>query len=596
MARTHQITIAAALTVLFLPAPPASAQQANLDWKVHDVGRVRQVVTNMGTLWGALTNYPGLIYAEFPPGSFEEHVAEGGIKVSAVVSGDTLVSNTNFNNGHQNFEFFPTNAADDTVWVVTKADGPVDIPYRPGYTAVSDQDFVTRYSDYNVLNISDHNPLYVDVIQTSYAWASPPLDEVITFTYDVVPTRHDLTDVYVAFQLQGRVGTSGVGVSLENVQDDRSILMPDDNLAIIEDRPGDSDGEAISPVGIKMFPPEGYTRKTMQWYTHHHEVPTTDELTYADQLSSGEIMQSQNLGGQAIVTLSYGPYDVAVGDTLSFVAAEIFGMGLDGLLDNATRLSVIYDQDFKVPSPPPAPPLRLEARNQQVTLRWKAEAGDPDPETFTDPYRGDDIDQPFEGYRIYKSTRSMDGPWTLLAEFDVPNGLGYDTGLEYEFTDTGLLNNFEYYYAVTAYAREDEVLDFPRLESGLLATAAGIVPGTEAPETVGRVAVVPNPYRGDAGYQDYNPPWEKPAGSRSRWLEQDRRIQFINLPAQCEIRIYTVAGDLVETLRHDDSTRGYEDWNLTSSVGQAIASGIYLFTVEDAVTGEMQVGNFVIIK
>ena len=79
-------------------------------------------------------------------------------------------------------------------------------------------------------------------------------------------------------------------------------------------------------------------------------------------------------------------------------------------------------------------------------------------------------------------------------------------------------------------------------------------------------------------------------------MEQDRRIQFINLPAQCQIKIYTLAGDLVNTLDHTDATRGYEDWNLTSSIGQAISSGIYLFTVEDMTNAKVQVGKFVIIK
>ena len=73
-------------------------------------------------------------------------------------------------------------------------------------------------------------------------------------------------------------------------------------------------------------------------------------------------------------------------------------------------------------------------------------------------------------------------------------------------------------------------------------------------------------------------------------------LQFINLPNQCEIKIYTLAGDLLETIYHDDPTKGYEDWNLTSSVGQAVSSGIYLYTVQDTATGEVQVDKFVIIK
>ena len=110
--------------------------------------------------------------------------------------------------------------------------------------------------------------------------------------------------------------------------------------------------------------------------------------------------------------------------------------------------------------------------------------------------------------------------------------------------------------------------------------------------------MVPNPYRSDAHYESYQPPWEKPEGNRPFWMEQDRRIQFINLPQHCVIKIYTLAGVLVTTIEHYDPTgqKGYTDWNLTSSVGQAIASGLYLFTAEDKKTGEVQVGKFVIIK
>jgi len=79
-------------------------------------------------------------------------------------------------------------------------------------------------------------------------------------------------------------------------------------------------------------------------------------------------------------------------------------------------------------------------------------------------------------------------------------------------------------------------------------------------------------------------------------MPQDRRIQFINLPEKCTIKIYTVAGDFVAEIFHDNPARGYEDWNLTSYVDQAIASGIYMFSVEDDITGDVQIGKFVVIK
>ena len=37
-------------------------------------------------------------------------------------------------------------------------------------------------------------------------------------------------------------------------------------------------------------------------------------------------------------------------------------------------------------------------------------------------------------------------------------------------------------------------------------------------------------------------------------------------------------------------------WDLISRFNQAVASGLYLYSVEDASTGKRQVGKFVIIK
>jgi hypothetical protein len=79
------------------------------------------------------------------------------------------------------------------------------------------------------------------------------------------------------------------------------------------------------------------------------------------------------------------------------------------------------------------------------------------------------------------------------------------------------------------------------------------------------------------------------------WMEQDRRVQFINLPSPSTIKIYTLAGDVIRELKHNDPNRGFIDWNLTSSVGQTIASGIYMFSVQDK-NGSLQIGKFVIIK
>jgi hypothetical protein len=65
--------------------------------------------------------------------------------------------------------------------------------------------------------------------------------------------------------------------------------------------------------------------------------------------------------------------------------------------------------------------------------------------------------------------------------------------------------------------------------------------------------------------------------------------------ARCRIKIFTLAGDLVESLDHDGSNGdGQAAWNLVSRSGQDISSGVYLFTV-DSPLGQ-QVGRFVVIR
>lgn len=575
------------------------AQFTNLDWKLHNVGKVRQLVTNMGTIDDShdyvKTTYPGLLYCEMPAGSNEEHVYQGGIWIGAVMpEGDTLVSvsRTHFTP----HEFFPTAAPWDTIWVATKGD-TLDLPYWPGYTAVSDQDFICRYSDYNILNVTDHTPMFLDVIQRSYAWSSEPLDEFIVFNYDIIPTKFNLKNIYLGYWIHGEIGNNDVA---DNFIDELTLFFPDKHMVIGKDGEGGNDGTAISPIGIKiMSPVDSLLRFTYRWYDHEDLAGHgRDPFLFQHAMSSGVIMQNRPDQERYHVSICFGPFaQLNIGDTLHFELAEVFGYGMEDLETNAEYLEFLRDRDYRVPFPPPPPPLRISIQSHQVHLNWQAREGDVNPEFYYDPYRGDNNPQPFEGYRVYKSTISRQGPWTLLAEFDLPgNNISQDYGLDYDYTDTGLLNNVEYYYTITAFSKPDSATNFPSQESSKNARAITVVPGTPSPETVGEVAVVPNPYRGDIAYHTYNPQWEKPEGTRQRWLEQDRRIQFINLPAQCEIKIYTLAGDLIATRRHDDPTIGYEDWNLTSSVGQAIASGIYLFTVTDDKTGKVQVGKFVVIK
>ncbi|MCK4328509.1 hypothetical protein KAX02_01575, partial [candidate division WOR-3 bacterium] len=329
--------------------------------------------------------------------------------------------------------------------------------------------------------------------------------------------------------------------------------------------------------------------------THTPEAMDPDRYI---EMSDGYIRPPQAVATGSALIVSLGPYEMNYGDTLLFTLALFTAK--DTLESFRNNLSLIeeYYPEWNFPSPPPAPPLSVEPRNHGAKLYWKWEAGDPgiNPEDYEDENRLDEILKPFAGYRVYRSTLGPDGPWTLLGEYDViGDGFGFDMGIEYEYIDEGILNNVSYYYTVTSFALPDTVSGFINLESSKAVNSSEIFPGPPPAEDVGDVSVVPNPYLGDVDYTAYNPPWETHPPGRP-WMEQDRRIQFVNLPNRCTINIFTLAGDLVFTIEHNDPINGFEDWNLVSRVGQAIGSDIYLFTVEDHETGNIQRGKFVVIK
>jgi hypothetical protein len=76
----------------------------------------------------------------------------------------------------------------------------------------------------------------------------------------------------------------------------------------------------------------------------------------------------------------------------------------------------------------------------------------------------------------------------------------------------------------------------------------------------------------------------------------ERRIDFINLPSECTIRIYTITGALIKTLSKDSApTDGSISWNLISEDGMDIAYGLYIYHVDAPELGE-KIGKFAVIK
>ena len=69
-------------------------------------------------------------------------------------------------------------------------------------------------------------------------------------------------------------------------------------------------------------------------------------------------------------------------------------------------------------------------------------------------------------------------------------------------------------------------------------------------------------------------------------------MEFIHLPDKATVRIYSLSGDLVQTLQHEGS--GTLAWNMLNSNGQGIAPGLYYYNVDSSVG--TRIGKFAVIK
>ncbi|MBN1968156.1 MAG: hypothetical protein JXR48_15165 [Candidatus Delongbacteria bacterium] len=181
----------------------------------------------------------------------------------------------------------------------------------------------------------------------------------------------------------------------------------------------------------------------------------------------------------------------------------------------------------------------------------------------------------------------------------LPDSVTADTVWHYEFTfkNKTLAKNF--YVAVTASDFGEPVSNTPAQQSNPLQNATSVVPAKISGDD--DVIVVPNPYRADVDYEDAG--WEN-VEQEHNWSDTDRKIVFMNVPEQCVIRIYTLAGDHIKTLAHNGKSSEVNkygtfaaSWNLLNQNSQTVTSGVYLFHVEDINdSGFDKVGKFVIIK
>ena len=222
------------------------------------------------------------------------------------------------------------------------------------------------------------------------------------------------------------------------------------------------------------------------------------------------------------------------------------------------------------------------------------------------------------GTELWDLQRDLSGLIVLGDRFHDANQNGlWDSGddytVEYRYTVPNARPYFPRNYAISSYDFGDPITGTEPLETSKSCNSLVLAPAGNPRLPV---TVIPNPY---LAYADYTQGYEiKNSATGLSWENQndgtpdfypqyDRRIEFANLPQQCIIRIYTVAGDLVQLIPHNIAGDGNlrwssdysEGWDLNNRNEQQVTSGLYLFSVEDrteADKGNIQTGKFVIIR
>jgi len=357
-----------------------------------------------------------------------------------------------------------------------------------------------------------------------------------------------------------------------------------------------------------------------------------------------------------IELFTVGPFPLIPHDaTVSADFAIVGGAEVRDIQKHAKFAQFAYDNNYVVPNPPPSPRMHVVTRDNALDIYWDNSSEQTCdvtsiPRRDFEGYRvyiGEDPDTlarvaqfdaagdtsgfntgfPMPVPRIHKDSLLTTGEKIMVPHYAEFKELRCDsvchrdtvtckllcdsvacvvdtTRYQYKYTVGNLRNGFKYYVAVTAYDLGNTQVE-PE-ESGFDQNRVVVIPGPAPGEPRGQKPIVfPNPYRVEAR-------WDQGRNVRDHYL------WFAGLPERCRIKILTLSGDLVFEKEFDGTTyrgegaRGIYNpsqtlgqpilsgttfgWNLITTEGQAVATGLYLYTVEDRATGNSTIGKFLVVK
>lgn len=315
--------------------------------------------------------------------------------------------------------------------------------------------------------------------------------------------------------------------------------------------------------------------------------------------------------------MSLGPWNILPGDSIVITVAELVDgasytaaldpaasstIGAGGLRifqNSADKAKFTYDQKlkgngFNHPDPPPAPPFTVDFYKEREGFVANEISWDNRYDNTSDP---DDGIADLHGYKVYRSDYLPIGPWDSVGVVYKGDPLLYNASTgKYRFIDSTVDIGSSYYYALTAFDSGRTVWNIdpaarftetgstgavPPLESSVYANKKIVKFTATLPpsQNLDNVLVVPNPFVIGAG--------------SSQPGETDR-IQFVNIPNPCTIRIYTVRGDLVKTLNVEEGVGAVVSWDQVTDFGLYIESGVYIYHIESP-KGK-KIGKFAVVR
>ncbi|MBN2413255.1 hypothetical protein JXQ31_16365 [candidate division KSB1 bacterium] len=247
---------------------------------------------------------------------------------------------------------------------------------------------------------------------------------------------------------------------------------------------------------------------------------------------------------------------------------DLLATGKDSLFQTMDRALWTWNNGLDIPDPLPAPDLTVRSGPKVIYVEWEDLSSVGDFDTGVS-----DLDH----YVIYRKQGNF-----LVDEYTEINAKGTHylwepiavvPKTQNSYVDSNVVRGEAYHYAVTAVddgsQNTNGLIPGQKLESSKYANrtelaAYAFEPGKADAKSV---RIVPNPYIVKAG--EFN------------FTGEDNKLLFVNLPAYCTLRIYTVTGDLIATIDHQSGSAD-ESWDQVTDSNQLVASGVYILQVDDA--------------